>query len=205
MMESLFPQTPVAIFDEFLVAQEWRALLEFTLDRLSQFTATQVINESGENRLDHHSRRSRVLFDVDWLEPLFVERIRQFLPQVCYRLGHPWFAPSRAEVQLTATNNGEYFRMHTDNDAGEVAGRTITFVYFFYREPRGFNGGELRIYDTSRNNGSPVAAGPCRVVHPLQNQIVLFPSGCLHEILQVECRSHDFLDSRFTVNGWFHR
>jgi SM-20-related protein len=199
------PQTPVVIFDEFLVAQEWRSLLDFTLNQVSGFAATQVIGGDGNSRLDHNYRRSRVLFDLGHFHQLFAERLLTFLPHVLARLNYPWFPVTQMEVQLTATNNGEYFRVHTDNDAGEVSGRALTFVYFFYRQPRSFTGGELMIYDTARNNNHATALGPYRAVSPLQNQVAFFDSGCLHEIVPVGCPSGDFADSRFTVNGWFHR
>jgi Rps23 Pro-64 3,4-dihydroxylase Tpa1-like proline 4-hydroxylase len=205
MSESGPPQTPVVIFDEFLVAQEWRALLEYTLSRQPEFSVTQVIGSDGASRLDERYRRSRVLFDLGPFYQLFADRLMTFLPHVLSRLNYPWFPVSQLEIQLTGTNNGEFFRVHTDNDAGEVSGRALTFVYFFYREPRGFAGGELRIHDTFRDYGHPTALGPHRIIEPLQNQVVFFDSSCLHEIVPVDCHSGDFADSRFTVNGWFHR
>jgi Rps23 Pro-64 3,4-dihydroxylase Tpa1-like proline 4-hydroxylase len=199
------PQTPAAIFDEFLVGQEWRALLDFTLSHAEQFGATEVIGSNGHGRLDQSYRRSRVIFDLGPFHQLFAERLLTFLPHVLLRLSYPAFPVSQMEIQLTGTNNGEYFRVHTDNDHGQVAGRVLTFVYFFYREPRGFDGGALRIYDTARDNGTAARVGPYRDVCPEQNQVVFFDSGCLHEIIPVRCPSGDFADSRFTVNGWFHR
>jgi Rps23 Pro-64 3,4-dihydroxylase Tpa1-like proline 4-hydroxylase len=199
------PQTPIAIFDEFLVAEEWRHLLDYTLRNAEAFASTQVIGANGESRLDQRYRRSKVLFDLGPFHQLFVDRLLAFLPHVVSRLGDPGFGVSQVEVQLTGTNNQEFFRIHTDNDSAEVSGRRLTFVYFFYREPRGFAGGELRIYDTLREDGQARAAGPYRVVYPLQNQVVFFPSGCLHEVLPVGAPSGDFADSRFTVNGWFHQ
>ena len=94
--------------------------------------------------------------------------------------------------------------MHTDNDASAVSSRAITAVYFFHREPLAFSGGELRIMDTVREPNQVRALGPSRIVHPLQNQIVFFPSGLLHEIQPVQVRPNDFCNSRFTVNGWLH-
>ena len=198
-------QTPIVIFDEFLVAQEWRSLLDFTLSHTEQFAATEVIGANGHSRLDHHYRRSRVIFDLGPFHQLFVERLLTFLPHVVLRLSLPPFPVAHMEIQMTGTNHGEYFRVHADNDAGQVSGRTLTFVYFFYREPCGFAGGALRIYDTRRENGHSSALGPYRDVYPSQNQVVFFDSGCLHEILPVGCSSGDFANSRFTVNGWFHR
>jgi len=205
MPDHAFAQTPVAIFDEFLVAEEWRNLLGFTLSQMSRFAATQVIGADGVGRLDQHYRRSRVLFELGPFHQLFSDRLMTFLPHVLARLHFSWFPVSHLEIQLTATNNGEYFRTHTDNDAGQVSGRTLTFVFFFHREPRGFSGGELKIYDTARNNGHSTASGPFRLMPPAQNQVIFFDSSCLHEIVPVACPSGDFADSRFTVNGWFHR
>lgn len=198
-------QTPIVIFDEFLVSQEWCALLDFTFSHASEFTPTQVLGADGSSRLDHHYRRSQVLFDLGPFHQFFADRLTVFLPHVLTRLSYPWFPVSHLEIQLTGTNHGEYFRMHMDNNGDEVASRALTFVYFFHREPRGFAGGELRIYDTLTDNGRSVAPGPHHVIYPLQNQVVFFDSSCLHEIVPVGCSSGDFLDSRFTVNGWFHR
>ena len=205
MPDTAQPQTPVVVFDEFLVAHEWRELLGYTLASAPAFRATEVIGGDGSSRLDQQYRRSQVLFDLGPFHRIFVERLMTFLPHVTTRLGYSWFPVSQVEVQLTGTNNGEYFRMHTDNDAGEVAGRALTFVYFFHREPRAFAGGELRVYDSGSDNGHSKTPGPHRVIYPLQNQMVFFDSSRLHEILPVGCPSGDFADSRFTVNGWFHR
>jgi SM-20-related protein len=187
------------------VAQEWRALLDFTLGNERQFVATEVIGGHGEGRLDRDYRRSRVLFDLGHFRDLFTERLTTFLPQVLLRTGHPPFELASIETQLTGTNNSEFFRVHTDNDATQVNSRVLTFVYFFHREPRAFVGGELRIYDSYRDGNRTLASGPYRVVYPLQNQIVFFPSGVLHEVLPVGCPGGAFGDCRFTVNGWFHQ
>lgn len=199
------PSTPVVILDEFLVAEEWRALLEYTFRRTPDFQKTHVIGAGGSNHLDYQTRRSLVLFDVGPFAQVFSERLTTFLPHVLTRLRQPPFPVSHIEIQLTGTGNGEFFRRHTDNGSPDVASREVTFVYFFHREPRPFSGGELRIYDTVTDNGSAHPAGPHRVVYPMQNQAVFFPSGCLHEILPVGCPSGEFCDRRFTVNGWFHR
>jgi SM-20-related protein len=199
------PRTPVAILDEFLVAQEWRGLLDYALENAAGFHETQVIGNDGGSVLDLANRRSRVLFDLGPYRAVFADRLMAFLPHVLLRLGEPPFAVSQLEIQLTATNADEFFRVHTDNQSPQVESRYITFVYFFHREPCPFGGGELRIFDTAMHDAAAVASGPYRIVYPQQNQVVLFSSSSLHEILPVSCPSGDFADSRFTVNGWFHR
>jgi SM-20-related protein len=205
MSSDAVPQTPVVIFDEFLVAQELRGLLEFTLAREPYFAHTEVIGGNGQGRRDLDYRRSSVLFDLQGFDRVFSDRLMIFMPQILTGLGIGPFDVSQIEIQLTSTNNSEFFRMHTDNDAPQVARRLVTFVYFFHREPRAFAGGELRIHDSYRSGDRTQASGPYRIVYPQQNQIVFFYSGTLHEILPVGCPTGQFADSRFTVNGWFHQ
>jgi SM-20-related protein len=197
---------PVAILDEFLVARELQQLLDYSLTRVSEFRNTEVIGRDGGGVLDPATRRSRVLYDLGPFQALFAQRLSTVFPYVLMRLGQPAFPVSQIEFQLTATNDGEFFRVHSDNDAAQVRGRQVTFVYFFHREPLAFHGGQLRIFDTAlTEDGRAVATGPYRLVYPQQNQVVFFLSWCRHEILPVACPSRDFADSRFTVNGWYHQ
>jgi Rps23 Pro-64 3,4-dihydroxylase Tpa1-like proline 4-hydroxylase len=81
----------------------------------------------------------------------------------------------------------------------------ITFIYYFFREPKGFDGGALRVYDSRVDLYGNVTPGDFQTIHPSQNQMIFFPSNSLHEVLPVNCASGDLADSRFTVNGWVHR
>lgn len=203
MIDTVQPATRVALFDEFLVGEEWNGLLEYTYTHEYAFVPTSVIRR-GEDHLDHDVRRSLVLFDLERYHDIFVQRLLSFFPQILTQLDYPWFPVGHVEVQMTGTGDGEYFRMHTDNGSNEVATRAITFVYFYFREPRPFAGGELQIHDTTFDNGQAVANGSSQMIVPAQNQVVFFPSHCFHEIRPVDCPSGAFADRRFTVNGWFH-
>ena len=43
-----------------------------------------------------------------------------------------------------------------------------------------------------------------KYIEPLNNRIVFFDSRYYHEVRKVTCASKDFMDSRFTINGWFY-
>jgi Rps23 Pro-64 3,4-dihydroxylase Tpa1-like proline 4-hydroxylase len=134
-----------------------------------------------------------------------LQRIKAVLPQVLQTLGMGEFSSSGVEVQVTASNDGDFFRFHSDNGSDPVAARHLTFVYFFHREPQQFEGGELRIHDARLEEGTYVSAGSYQTIVPQQNQIVFFPCELLHEITPVNCPSRQFADSRFTLNGWLRR
>lgn len=95
--------------------------------------------------------------------------------------------------------------MHNDNGSSETQNRELTYVYYFYREPKPFSGGELLLYDSKIENNYYVQADSFKTVEPRNNSIVFFPSRYLHEVKLVSCPSKAFADSRFTINGWIRR
>src|SRR5204863_8292519 len=116
-----------------------------------------------------------------------LERIKSALPQILEKLGVEAFPITGVEAQITASNDGDFFHFHSDNGSDRVASRYLTFVYFFHREPRQFEGGELRIHDARLEAGSYESAGSYQTIAPKQNQIVFFPCELLHEITQLNC------------------
>ena len=191
------------VLDEFLAPQELEQLTRFTLEHESDFSASSVVSpnaESGVVNYDH--RRSRVLMDLAQYEDLMLDRIRSVLPRVLDQLGMEEFAITGVEAQVTASNDGDFFRFHSDNGSERVRSRQLTFVYFFHCEPRQFEGGELRIHDSHLRDGAYVSDDTYQAIVPQQNQIVFFPCELLHEITPVTCASQRFADSRFTLNGW---
>ena len=194
------------VLDEFLAPQEMEELLRYTLEHDAEFRNSEVIAPSGESGVtDYSHRRSHVLLELGAHEPVILNRIRAVLPKVLEKLGIEEFPIARTEVQITASNDGDFFHAHCDDAQERIASRRMTFVYFFHREPSRFEGGELRLHDARQKGDHPLGTGSYETIVPQQNQIVFFPCSTLHEITPVECRSRAFADSRFTVNGWLHQ
>ena len=194
------------VLDEFLAPQELAELTRFTLEHESDFRASEVVSPNADSGvINYEHRRSRVLMDLAEHQDLMLDRIKGVLPQVLDQLGMEEFSIAGVEAQVTASNDGDFFHFHCDNGSERVASRNLTFVYFFHREPRPFEGGELRIHDARLEDGTYVSEGSYQAIIPQQNQIVFFPCEMMHEITPVGCASHAFADSRFTLNGWLRR
>ena len=194
------------VLDEFLAPQELAELTRFTLEHEADFSISEVVSPASESGvIDYEHRRSRVLMELAHHQGVILQRIKAALPQVLAQLGMEEFSIAEVEAQITASNDGDFFRFHSDNTNNRVASRYLTFVYFFHREPRQFEGGELRIHDARIVDGAYVSEGSYQTIVPRQNQIVLFPCELLHEITPVNCPSRIFADSRFTLNGWLRR
>jgi len=180
--------------------------LAYTLAHEEHFIVSEVISPGGPigGVKDFDYRRSHVLMDLGPHQQRLLDRLGSILPRVLPKLGLEPFPISRMEAQITSSKDGDFFRWHSDNGEGEVAARQVTFVYFFHREPKAFEGGELRIQGSSCNDNSDTS-GDYYAIVPRQNQLVLFDSSLTHEIAPVQCPSGKFADSRFTMNGWFSR
>ena len=183
---------------------ENQALLSFLVENENNFTSATVLEPGAKtNAVNEKLRRSRTLDKLGRFEQLLADKIKQHLQPALQKLGHKEFPLGRIEIQATASNDGDYFRLHPDSDANDT--RELSFVYFLHAEPRRFSGGELRIFATKLVNGEFSRADHSHMLSPRQDAMVFFPSLNQHEVLPVRVPTKEFRDSRFTINGWIHR
>ncbi|MFM7426540.1 MAG: 2OG-Fe(II) oxygenase [Elainella sp.] len=185
--------------DQFLTTAEHQALLDYVQQRAAEFVPTTTF-KSAENY-----RESVVLYSFPEFMTLITERIQDRLPELFQRFHIAPFPVSQIEAQLTAHNDGQFYKIHNDNGSQDTATRELTYVYYFHREPKAFSGGELLIYDSVIQNNHYVQASTFHTIQPRNNSIVFFRSRYLHEVLPIRCPSQQFADSRFTINGWIRR
>ncbi|MEI6429038.1 MAG: 2OG-Fe(II) oxygenase [Pseudanabaena sp. ELA607] len=182
--------------DNFLSWQQLRDLFRYTIDQETNFVGS--INTNG----DESYRRSQVLYQFPEFEALLKSKLTGYIEKVCEQLKIRSFIPIGIEAQLTAHNDGHFYKLHNDNGSPDTANRILTYVYYFHREPKGFSGGELVLYDGAMENNLMMAAHSSHQIQPRNNSIVFFPSQFMHEVLPIICPSRKFVDSRFTINGW---
>jgi SM-20-related protein len=200
-MVSLAPDSrtvrhPVAILEDLLPDDESRQLLERVLASEQDFHPSQT----HDRRADY--RQSLVMNPpVDLVRPV-VDRVRQAIPEVLSLLRSRPFVVGVVEAQVTSSVDGSFFGVHTDADKEKVPKRQLTYVYYFNRPPKGFSGGDLRIYDDILHNNKLRRAESFQVIEPLHNRVVLFWARVMHEVMPVHVPSRKFADARFTVNGW---
>jgi len=181
-----------------LSPDEHANLLDFVRRSEAGFVGTTTSTQRGSYR------ESSVLYHFAPFDELLRNKVRQLLPAVCAALKID-LPTGNIEAQLTSHNDRNYYKVHNDSGSADTAHRVLTFVYYFHRQPKAFSGGELRVYDHKVHNGYHYAADTYRTIEPTDNSIVFFASEEMHEVLNVSCPSQQFLDSRFTINGWVGR
>jgi SM-20-related protein len=185
--------------DNFLSAEEHQDLLAYVRQHEPEFVPTTTFTG-----VDNY-RESVVLYAFPEYMQLISQRIQAILPDLFRKFGISPFVVSQIEAQLTTHNDGQFYKIHNDNGSQDTATRELTYVYYFYQEPKPFSGGELVIYDSQVQNNYYVQADSFKRVEPRNNSIVFFLSRYMHEVLPIRCPSGKFADSRFTINGWIRR
>jgi SM-20-related protein len=152
---------------------------------------------SGRALVDPDVRKVTVVHGSGEIETAVARLVDGWLPNVRASLGMRPAVPGAIEVSIVAYGDGGRYVRHIDTYTGAAASgppREITFVGYFFREPRGFTGGALRLFDIHGRDHVDI--------EPTCGLVTAFPSWLPHEVLPVACPTGDFADSRFAVNMW---
>jgi len=191
---------PFEVRRSFLPADEIGELFEWVRANEVRFTPSRV--DGG--RLLPHVRQALSLRDLGPFAPLLSARIGAIVPELVAALRVTPFAVSEIEFELAAHNEGAHFVLHSDLYTGTRSlrgDRMLSAVLYFYREPKAYSGGELRLH---RLGASPDEEEGVDIV-PEHNLLACFPSWAPHEVMPVTCPSGLFGDSRFALNCWVYR
>jgi SM-20-related protein len=188
---------PMLRIEDFLDSEQMNALLGRVLDLKDVFVPSEIATDVP------NYRRSWVVYDLGNARTEIVPMILACVPMLRQVFGVPDGEPSLIEAQLTVSDDGDFFKVHTDCGSPETDGRLVSFVYYFSSEQAAFTGGDLILYDSPVSAPS-LLASTRHMVPPTRNSIVFFRSTVWHEVTPVVNPSGQFGDGRFTVNGWLH-
>ena len=193
----------------FLPKRELHALTKYVLQHESDFTPSTVISHEGpDSASDPSYRKSLVLYNLGEYTSVIQDRLLNLLPNVLTAFNREAFPISNVDIQVTASNDGDFFKVHQDNsseDPVDIHRREISFVYYFHTEPKSFTRGQPKLYNSKDGEVQQSKKRTAQTITPQPNTLVLFPSSYDHEVLPVRCPSRKFVSSRFTVNGWIER
>ena len=217
MADHLGPLPPYVQLLEFLPRHEHDLLIEWAIANPQRFEPAGLTKgrRDSEERIDPEKRIALVAGVRGELKQMLRARFEAALPAVMKGTGTSGTAPTSIELQMAAHPDGAHFTPHLDIPIGpnrrtlgaaDGDDRIISAVYYFYRKPKAFTGGELRLYRFGAPHDQP-QADPANYVdiEPVQNSVVAFPSWVTHEVRPVHCPSGAFRDYRFAVNCWYCR
>ena len=197
--------TPFVRIPDFLTAARQNALLDAVRKGPEHFVPARV-NHKAKGKVDLDTRAALVAERPvkRRIRPWFVAELGRVVGDVFEHFGVHDMREHHVELDVTAHRDSGFYSPHRDIGNGRSGSRLVSFVYYFHREPKGFAGGELLLYDTCVATNDYSAKAFSRI-EPVNNSLVFFPSGYYHEVLPVRAESDAFENARFTVNGWLHR
>jgi Rps23 Pro-64 3,4-dihydroxylase Tpa1-like proline 4-hydroxylase len=184
--------------DQFLSAADHDRALQAALTQEAKFVTSSTTTNANDYR------QSAILYATHY-EALYHHlrsKLLETLPLAVNHLNLPLFDVTEVEMQMTAHNDGCFYKIHNDSGDKLTATRILTYVYYFYQTPKAFSGGELRLYNTDLAGTHQTAHSQFEDIEPRNNSIVFFDSRCMHEVRTIHCPSRRFTDGRFTLNGW---
>lgn len=214
MVEGALP--PFARISAFLPEEDHRRLLEWVISIRDEFRPATVSKGRPKRTfsVDPERRIGLTTRKFGPLEPMLRERLLGALPELMAATGTGGPPPASLELELAAHPDGAYYRPHIDIPVGpgrQPIGarpgedRVLSAVYYFHAEPKGFSGGQLRLYAFGP---TPMAGEQGRRhvdLEPTRNSLIAFPSWVPHEVRPVICSSGQFRDYRFALNCWYCR
>ena len=124
------------------------------------------------------------------------KRILEILPSLFAALGIEPFAVKEMPLTLVNGLDGHCGLPHADSIDGRYR---ISLLYYFHREPRAFQGGDLEIYAADPAPASGTGDAAIARIDQQDNLLIAFSSDTFHGITPVRCESDDFIDGRFAV------
>jgi SM-20-related protein len=193
---------PVIIVDDFIGRALAEHLVQYAIAHESDFLPSKVAVGHG-GVIDESRRVSKVSHDIGPVIPLIEPAIRKAVDESIPALGLVNIDSYLLEPELSWCGDGGFFKMHADTLYRDRLAhpRVMTVVYYFYKEPKAFTGGQLRLYGL----GADASDHPRQEVEPRFDRAVFFPSWFPHEVLPVHSRSDTFADGRFAITCWVRR
>jgi len=190
-------------YENFLQPHVSEDLLTYCLKNEINFKQA-TIHDGAVNSVNKEYRKSFVFRDLGDFKCIIKEEIGKLLPDIYRKLMIKPFEVKSYELELAAHGDGAFFKEHIDTLTGKLdndKARTISIVYYFFSEPKQFEGGELQINPVEFMEGDDEPV----ILAPINNSLIVFPSFSPHEVLPIKLRDPEFKSWRFTVNCWLYK
>lgn len=191
-------------FENFLDKQTTNSLLEYCDLNQSKFDDARVTKKNKIREVNTEYRVCLVANDLGRFKAIFREEVDRKFQEICSILKIQPFEIDNLETQIAAHGDGAFFKQHIDTHTeveNNSKNRVISAVYYFFNEPKQFEGGELILHPFPFMDGDDTSVS----LTPLHNSLVIFPSFGMHEVLPVKCPNVEFKNWRFAVNCWINK
>ena len=129
------------------------------------------------------------------LEGPAIKELRSLIHKSCAAVGLTQSSEIDLQLQLFALGDGNavWWEPNSDN--------ILIMVYHCFKQPKGFSGGGVRLFDSKLQDSLRRAAKPFRDIEIDDNSALFFPGGVVSAGLPVRCQSNASNDRLFVLLG----
>jgi SM-20-related protein len=190
--------------ENFLNINSNKALLSYCYNNETDFIDSRVGKSREDGKVNLNYRICKTNYNLGEFKLKLEKEINANFDFFCESLKIKPFEINDIELQIAAHGDGAFFKPHIDTHTeieNNSKNRVISAVYYFFNEPRQFEGGELLLhpFNFMKGEDSPIT------LSPINNSLVIFPSFGMHEVLPVSCPNVEFKNWRFAINCWINK
>jgi Rps23 Pro-64 3,4-dihydroxylase Tpa1-like proline 4-hydroxylase len=188
------------VLDEKFTSSLWGELER----KQALFTSSELYSADGDV-VDKEVRDSLCLSrkSMGDIQESFLEIVKSYFTKVELFFCRSGLNLYPRELELNLYRQGVGFKLHTDTGTeASIKTREISFIYYFFQEPKNFIGGDLVLFDTNRRSGE--CGDKFTKINIENNSLLFFPSDCWHQVTSLKESGASFFSGRFTLNGWLH-
>ena len=151
-----FRPVPFVRLTNFLTPAQQKWLWTSIRAARDQFVPATVGNDK------HLNRKVRTAWVADQrlvrenLRPWFGPKLRSVVPHVLARLRMEALHRYRIEMDVTVHLGRDFYKRHRDSTDEGKCPRTLSYVYYFHRQPRPFAGGDCSCTTRTRKRTAPL-------------------------------------------------
>ena len=193
MTQDIDKQAPYPIYTEVIDSIPHQQLASEVCELREAFEQSFVIRGHVVAK-DLTRRNSLTLRDMQILQPYTTQILSAVdlrWQQILQRLRVRPFRIKKRSLNCLAYEDGGFFKRHIDFLPGDFYPRRVTWIYYFFKEPRAFAGGDLVFFEGAKE--------VARIV-PSSGLLVAFPSQMSHEATSVVVQDSSFKNARFSLN-----
>lgn len=169
-----------------------QALADLVAKARGLFSSASVYHHTrAQVNLEHRNSLSlRDLSVIKNYRDLVSSEVSRRWPAILEALDLRRFSIARNDFSCLAYGNGNFFRRHQDVIRSDLFPRRITWIYYFFKEPAAFQGGDVLFYRGEEKVSR---------ISPSSGMLVAFDSSLQHEATTVCLPADEFDDYRFAI------
>ena len=207
--EFIYEPVPIIIIRDIFTKKENNEILSEAINNKNKFKHAVIsIGEKPDFRSNKAAYYDEIYINDrsrsklhDKIDTLFKDvSFQETLSSAPYPI-HLFDKSNHHETQVSRYGDeGQFYKYHIDSSSNDE--RQVSMVYYFYKEPKKYKGGDIQFTNSPIQNGKPIDKNADIItLTPENNMAIIFGARTPHTVLPTTSPK-TFNKGRFSMNCW---